>query len=75
MKKAKLLDTACAFQPRGIDQNETGMETGAADADPGRKAMLSRLRQLETENRDLRRANEVLRHAAMYFARRKSSGY
>lgn len=45
-----------------------------AETDRGRRAGLStaereRLKELERENRELRRANEILRTASAYFAR------
>jgi transposase len=45
-----------------------------AETDSGHRAGLTteereRLRQLERENRELRRANEILRAAAAFFAR------
>ena len=44
-----------------------------AERDPGRRAGLTsaereRLKALERENRELRRANEILRKASAYFA-------
>lgn len=67
MKQAglKVLDAVPGF---GDDHRvDTAPETDPAGTDPAGKALLSRLRRLEAENRELRRANEILRRTALFF--------
>ncbi|MDJ0779843.1 MAG: hypothetical protein QNJ85_18380 [Gammaproteobacteria bacterium] len=44
-------------------------DVGLTGADWERRIILSRMHQLEQENRELKRANEILRRAAAYFSR------
>ena len=44
-------------------------DAGLTGADWERRIILSRMHQLEQENRELRHANEILRRAAAYFSR------
>lgn len=74
MKQTEL-PAAGTAGPGGIPhRNEMPLETAPAGAELERLVILSRLRQLEQENRELRRANEILRHAAAYFAGKEPSG-
>ena len=58
----------------GVQRETLRLWVGRAEADSGRRgdclttAKRERLRQLERENRELRRANEILRAASAFFA-------
>ncbi len=71
MKHTDILDkpgTAPFCAERGPTR-EAIDDAGLSGPDWERRIILSRMQQLEQENRELKRANEILRRAAAYFSR------
>ena len=71
MKHTDILDkpTETPAYPDRAPVLESIDAAGLCGADWERRIILSRMQQLEQENRELKRANEILRRAAAYFTR------
>lgn len=65
--KPTVLKTASMRRAAGRHRGETATAMQLDQAVESSDSLRSRLRQLETENRELRQANEILRRAALYF--------
>ncbi len=71
MKHTDILDkpAASSLYATAAPRHEPIDDAGLTGADWERRIILSRMRELEQENHELKRANEILRRAAHYFSR------
>ena len=76
MKHMEILDKNNTTPPYAeqLQAREPIDDAGLSGVDWERRIILSRMHQLELENRELKRANEILRRTAAYFSRSNPGG-